>query len=112
VVLHLQRLRRRPGGLKLRFGAVGAPVNLWAPFRSTADDEHLSGQADVQRSVELPLHLRLYSTGLEPSRRGLISGAAARLPAATAGGARERAGGRRAAVRTGERHRCLPGGSG
>ena len=40
-------------GLRLRFGAVGAPVNLWAPFRSTADDEHLSGQADVQRSVEL-----------------------------------------------------------
>ena len=40
-------------GLKLRFGAVGAPTNLWAPFRSTADDEHLSGQADVQRSVEL-----------------------------------------------------------
>ena len=40
-------------GLKLRFGAVGAPVNLWAPFRSTADDENLSGQADVQRSVEL-----------------------------------------------------------
>lgn len=40
-------------GLKLRFGAVGAPTNLWAPFRSTADDEHLSGQADVQRSAEL-----------------------------------------------------------
>src|ERR1017187_4816851 len=40
-------------GLKLRFGAVGAPANLWAPFRSTADDENLSGQADVQRSVEL-----------------------------------------------------------
>ena len=40
-------------GLKLRFGAVGAPTNLWAPFRSTADDENLSGQADVQRSVEL-----------------------------------------------------------
>ena len=40
-------------GLKLRFGAVGAPVNLWAPFRSSADDEHLSGQVDVQRSVEL-----------------------------------------------------------
>ena len=40
-------------GLKLRFGAVGAPVNLWAPFRSTADDENLSGQPDVQRSVEL-----------------------------------------------------------
>lgn len=87
MVLHLQRLRRRPGGLKLRFGAVGAPVNLWAPFRSTADDEHLSGQADVQRSVELPLHLRLYSTGLEPSRRGLISGAAVRLPAAGQGDA-------------------------
>jgi type I restriction enzyme R subunit len=43
-------------GLKLRFGAVGAPVNLWSPFRSTADDEHLSGQADVQRSVELLMH--------------------------------------------------------
>jgi type I restriction enzyme R subunit len=40
-------------GLKLRFGAVGAPTNLWAPFRSTADDENLSGHADVQRSVEL-----------------------------------------------------------
>jgi len=40
-------------GLKLRFGAVGAPANLWAPFRSTADDENLSGQADVQRSAEL-----------------------------------------------------------
>ncbi|MEV4682700.1 type I restriction endonuclease subunit R [Streptomyces kurssanovii] len=40
-------------GLKLRFGAVGAPTNLWQPFRSTADDENLSGQADVQRSVEL-----------------------------------------------------------
>lgn len=40
-------------GLKLRFGAAGAPMNLWQPFRSTADDENLSGQADVQRSVEL-----------------------------------------------------------
>lgn len=40
-------------GLKLRFGAAGAPTNLWQPFRSTADDENLSGQADVQRSVEL-----------------------------------------------------------
>ncbi|WP_069164875.1 type I restriction endonuclease subunit R [Nocardia altamirensis] len=40
-------------GLKLRFGAAGAPTNLWHPFRSTADDENLSGQADVQRSVEL-----------------------------------------------------------
>ena len=40
-------------GLKLRFGAVGAPTNLWQPFRSTADDENLSGQANVQRSVEL-----------------------------------------------------------
>ena len=40
-------------GLKLRFGAAGAPANLWQPFRSTADDENLSGQADVQRSVEL-----------------------------------------------------------
>ncbi|CAL9417416.1 type I restriction endonuclease subunit R [Streptomyces sp. enrichment culture] len=43
-------------GLKLRFGAAGAPVNLWQPFRSTADDENLSGQADVQRSVELLLN--------------------------------------------------------
>ena len=43
-------------GLKLRFGAVGAPLNLWQPFRSTADDENLSGQADVQRSVELLLN--------------------------------------------------------
>ncbi|MFD5097667.1 type I restriction endonuclease subunit R [Streptomyces albidochromogenes] len=42
-------------GLKMRFGAVGAPTNLWQPFRSTADDENLSGQADVQRSVELLL---------------------------------------------------------
>ncbi|MGI5457503.1 type I restriction endonuclease subunit R [Streptomyces sp. CA-249302] len=42
-------------GLKLRFGAAGAPVNLWQPFRSTADDENLSGQADVRRSVELLL---------------------------------------------------------
>jgi type I restriction enzyme R subunit len=40
-------------GLKLRFGAAGAPTNLWQPFRSTADDENLSGPADVQRSVEL-----------------------------------------------------------
>ncbi|MFB7668404.1 type I restriction endonuclease subunit R [Kitasatospora sp. NPDC056138] len=40
-------------GLKLRFGAAGAPTNLWQPFRSTADDENLSGQADVKRSVEL-----------------------------------------------------------
>lgn len=43
-------------GLKLRFGAVGAPTNLWQPFRSTADDENLSGQADVQRSVKLLLN--------------------------------------------------------
>ncbi|WP_455356491.1 type I restriction endonuclease subunit R [Streptomyces sp. SYSU K217416] len=42
-------------GLKLRFGAAGAPVNLWQPFRSTEDDENLSGQADVRRSVELLL---------------------------------------------------------
>ncbi|MEU1592734.1 HsdR family type I site-specific deoxyribonuclease [Streptomyces sp. NPDC005708] len=42
-------------GLKMRFGAAGAPTNLWQPFRSTADDENLSGQADVQRSVELLL---------------------------------------------------------
>lgn len=42
-------------GLKLRFGAAGAPTNLWQPFRSTSDDENLSGQADVQRSVELLL---------------------------------------------------------
>ncbi|ASU85809.1 type I restriction endonuclease subunit R [Nocardiopsis gilva YIM 90087] len=40
-------------GLNLRFGAAGAPTTLWHPFRSTADDENLSGQADVQRSVEL-----------------------------------------------------------
>ncbi|MFJ7245573.1 type I restriction endonuclease subunit R [Kitasatospora sp. NPDC098652] len=40
-------------GLKLRFGAAGAPTNLWQPFRSTTDDENLSGQADVKRSVEL-----------------------------------------------------------
>lgn len=40
-------------GLKLRFGAAGTPTNLWQPFRSTADDENLSGQADVRRSVEL-----------------------------------------------------------
>ncbi|WP_416903223.1 type I restriction endonuclease subunit R [Micromonospora echinospora] len=43
-------------GLKLRFGAVGAPLYLWQPFRSTADDENLSGRADVQRSVELLLN--------------------------------------------------------
>lgn len=43
-------------GLKLRFGAAGAPTNLWQPFRSTADDEDLAGQADVQRSVELLLN--------------------------------------------------------
>ncbi|SIO88532.1 type I restriction endonuclease subunit R [Nocardiopsis sp. JB363] len=43
-------------GLKLRFGAAGAPTNLWQPFRSTSDDENLSGQADVQRSVELLLN--------------------------------------------------------
>ncbi|NRQ37991.1 type I restriction endonuclease subunit R [Nonomuraea sp. NN258] len=43
-------------GLKLRFGAAGAPTNLWQPFRSTADDENLSGQADVKRSVELLLN--------------------------------------------------------
>ena len=42
-------------GLKLRFGPVGAPTNLWQPFRSTVDDENLSGQADVKRSVELLL---------------------------------------------------------
>lgn len=43
-------------GLKLRYGAAGAPTNEWQPFRSTADDENLSGQADVQRSVELLLN--------------------------------------------------------
>ncbi|MEV6984204.1 HsdR family type I site-specific deoxyribonuclease [Sphaerisporangium sp. NPDC051017] len=43
-------------GLKLRFGAAGAPTNLWQPFRSTADDENLSGQADVHRSVGLLLN--------------------------------------------------------
>ena len=43
-------------GLRLRFGAAGAPTNLWQPFRSTADDENLSGQADVKRSVELLLN--------------------------------------------------------
>lgn len=43
-------------GLTLKFGAAGAPTNLWQPFRSTADDENLSGQADVQRSVELLLN--------------------------------------------------------
>lgn len=42
-------------GVKLRFGAAGAPTNLWQPFRSTSDDENLSGQADVRRSVELLL---------------------------------------------------------
>ncbi|ANZ34784.1 restriction endonuclease [Lentzea guizhouensis] len=40
-------------GLKLKFGAAGASTNLWQPFRSTADDENLTGQADVKRSVEL-----------------------------------------------------------
>ncbi|MGW1539321.1 type I restriction endonuclease subunit R [Streptomyces sp. NPDC002309] len=40
-------------GLKLRFGAASAPTNLWQPFRSTEDDENLSGSADIQRSVEL-----------------------------------------------------------
>ncbi len=42
----------------MRFGgaAGGAPTNLWQPYRSTADDENLTGQADVQRSVELLLH--------------------------------------------------------
>ncbi|MFJ4873047.1 type I restriction endonuclease subunit R [Streptomyces sp. NPDC088757] len=40
-------------GLKLRFGAAGAPTNLWQPFRSTEDDENLSGSADIQRSIEL-----------------------------------------------------------
>jgi type I restriction enzyme R subunit len=43
-------------GLKLRFGAAGAPTNLWHPFRSTDDDENMSGQADVQRSTELLLN--------------------------------------------------------
>jgi type I restriction enzyme, R subunit len=43
-------------GLKLRYGAVGAPTNLWQPFRFTGDDEALSGQADVQRSVQLLLN--------------------------------------------------------
>ncbi|MGW5514040.1 type I restriction endonuclease subunit R [Nocardia africana] len=43
-------------GLKLRFGAAGAPVNLWQPFRSTADDENLSGEPDVHRSVVLLLN--------------------------------------------------------
>lgn len=42
-------------GLKLRFGAAGSPVNLWQPFRSTNDDEHLEGMADTQRSAELLL---------------------------------------------------------
>ncbi|MDI3424255.1 type I restriction endonuclease subunit R [Streptomyces luteolus] len=43
-------------GLKLRFGAAGAPLNKWQPFRSTDDAEDLSGQADVKRSVELLLN--------------------------------------------------------
>jgi type I restriction enzyme R subunit len=43
-------------GRELKFGAAGAPTNLWQPFRSTTDDENLSGQDDVQRSVELLLH--------------------------------------------------------
>ncbi|GAA1935086.1 HsdR family type I site-specific deoxyribonuclease [Streptomyces sodiiphilus] len=43
-------------GLKLRYGPVGAPTNLWQPFRSTADDENLAGQPDVRRSVELLLN--------------------------------------------------------
>ncbi|WP_329581359.1 HsdR family type I site-specific deoxyribonuclease [Kitasatospora sp. NBC_01250] len=43
-------------GLKMRFGAAGAPTNLWQPFRSTDDDENLSGQVDVKRSVELLLN--------------------------------------------------------
>ncbi|MGW2472437.1 type I restriction endonuclease subunit R [Streptomyces sp. NPDC001665] len=43
-------------GLKLRFGAAGAPLNLWQPFRSTTDDENLSGKDDVRRSVELLLN--------------------------------------------------------
>ncbi|WP_434591958.1 type I restriction endonuclease subunit R [Streptomyces sp. A5-4] len=43
-------------GLKLRFGAAGSPLNLWQPFRSTDDDESLSGPADVHRSVELLLN--------------------------------------------------------
>ncbi|BDO43150.1 HsdR family type I site-specific deoxyribonuclease [Cellulomonas sp. NTE-D12] len=42
-------------GVKLRFGAALAPVNKWQPFRSTADDEALSGMADVARSVQLLL---------------------------------------------------------
>ncbi|MEY9965952.1 type I restriction enzyme R subunit [Streptacidiphilus sp. MAP12-16] len=40
-------------GVKMRFGAAGAPINLWQPFRSTADDENLSGEADLRRSAEL-----------------------------------------------------------
>lgn len=40
-------------GVKLRFGAAGAPTNTWQPFRSSADDEGLNGLADVQRSCEL-----------------------------------------------------------
>lgn len=43
-------------GLKMRFGAASAPLNQWQPFRSTGDDENLSGHADVQRSVELLLN--------------------------------------------------------
>ncbi|WP_017623406.1 type I restriction endonuclease subunit R [Nocardiopsis chromatogenes] len=43
-------------GLKLRFGAAGAPTTLWQPFRSTGDDETLLGQTDVKRSVELLLN--------------------------------------------------------
>lgn len=42
-------------GVKLRFGAAGSPTNLWQPFRSTDDDEHLDGMADTQRSAELLL---------------------------------------------------------
>jgi type I restriction enzyme R subunit len=40
-------------GVKMRYGAAGAPTNFWQPFRSTADPEDLSGMADVQRSCEL-----------------------------------------------------------
>ncbi|MCD0444304.1 HsdR family type I site-specific deoxyribonuclease [Glycomyces sp. A-F 0318] len=43
-------------GVKLKFGAAGAPLHLWQPFRSTADDENLSGRDDVKRSVELLLN--------------------------------------------------------
>ncbi|MFD7022499.1 type I restriction endonuclease subunit R [Promicromonospora sukumoe] len=42
-------------GVKLRFGAALSPTNLWQPFRSTGDDENLSGMADAQRSAELLL---------------------------------------------------------